>query len=55
MGLLGSPKKPMIIPFYLNRNGQAITLKKELLEKGVKTPQQLKPICVRSQAKAGSP
>jgi nitrate/nitrite transport system substrate-binding protein len=26
MGLLGSPQKPMIIPFYLNRNGQAITL-----------------------------
>ena len=23
MGLLGSPKKPMIIPFVLNRNGQA--------------------------------
>src|SRR5206468_11244280 len=27
MGLLGSPKKPMIIPWLLNRNGQAITLK----------------------------
>src|SRR5688572_11482954 len=24
MGLLGSPKKPMIIPWLLNRNGQAI-------------------------------
>jgi nitrate/nitrite transport system substrate-binding protein len=31
MGLLGSPQKSMIIPFYLNRNGQAITLDKELL------------------------
>jgi nitrate/nitrite transport system substrate-binding protein len=41
-GLLGSPQKPMISPFYLNRNGQAITLTKALLEKGVKTPQQLK-------------
>jgi nitrate/nitrite transport system substrate-binding protein len=44
LGLLGSPKKPMVIPFCLNRNGQAITLDKSLLEKGVKTPQDLKPI-----------
>src|SRR5262245_29149460 len=29
MGLLGSPKKPMIVPWLLNRNGQAITLKTE--------------------------
>src|SRR5206468_5948906 len=27
MGRLGSPKKPMIVPWLLNRNGQAITLK----------------------------
>jgi nitrate/nitrite transport system substrate-binding protein len=26
MGLLGSPKKPMIIPWLLNRNGQAISV-----------------------------
>src|SRR5437763_4002661 len=39
MGLLGSPVKPMIIPCYLNRNGQAITLKKEFLAKGGKTPE----------------
>src|SRR5256885_11935525 len=26
MGLLGSPKRPMIIPWMLNRNGQSITL-----------------------------
>ncbi len=25
MGLLGSPKKPMVIPWMLNRNGQSIT------------------------------
>ena len=49
-GSIGSPQKPMIIPFYLNRNGQAITLTKALLEKGVKTPQQLKPIA--SEAKS---
>jgi len=27
MGLAGSPRKPMIIPWLLNRNGQAISLK----------------------------
>ena len=51
MGLLGSPQKPMIVPFYLNRNGQAITLDKELLAKGVKTPQQLKPVVMEAKAK----
>src|SRR5437867_2842280 len=25
MGLLGSPKKPMVVPWLLNRNGQSIT------------------------------
>src|SRR2546427_12349800 len=42
MGLLGSPVKPMIILCYLNRNGQAITLTKALLAKGVKTPETMK-------------
>src|SRR5215475_2113611 len=51
MGLQGSPVKPMIIPMYLNRNGQAITLTKALLEKGVKTPQQLKPLALEAKAK----
>src|SRR5437762_10567862 len=54
MGLQGSPVKPMIIPMYLNRNGQAITLTKALLEKGVKTPQQLKPLALEAKTK-GSP
>ncbi|MBI1962869.1 MAG: ABC transporter substrate-binding protein [Candidatus Rokubacteria bacterium] len=54
LGLLGSPVKPMVIPCYLNRNGQAITLTKSLLEKGVKTPQQLKPFALEAKAK-GSP
>jgi nitrate/nitrite transport system substrate-binding protein len=54
MGLLGSPQKPMVIPFYLNRNGQAITLTKAMLEKGVKTPQQLKPLALEAKAK-GNP
>jgi nitrate/nitrite transport system substrate-binding protein len=44
MGLMGSPVKPMVIPFLLNRNGQAITLTKGLLDKGVRTPAQLKPL-----------
>ncbi len=54
MGLLGSPVRPMIIPFYLNRNGQAITLTKGLSTKGVKTPQQLKPLALEAKAK-GTP
>ena len=54
MGLQGSPVKPMIIPMYLNRNGQAITLTKALLEKGVKTPQQLKPLAMEAKGK-GNP
>jgi nitrate/nitrite transport system substrate-binding protein len=54
MGLQGSPVKPMIIPMYLNRNGQAITLTKALLDKGVKTPQQLKPLALEAKTK-GSP
>lgn len=40
MGLLGSPKKPVIAPWVLNRNGQAITLSNKL--KGVKTAADLK-------------
>src|SRR5437870_6127036 len=54
MGLQGSPQKPMIIPMYLNRNGQAITLTKSLLDKGVKTPKQVKPLALEAKAK-GSP
>src|SRR5436853_7053446 len=42
MGLLGSPVKPMIIPWMLNRNGQAITLNNKLKQLGVKTPKDLK-------------
>jgi len=53
MGLAGSPVKPMVIPWLINRNGQAITLKNEL--KGVvKTPKDLKPLVDRAKA-AGSP
>ena len=38
MGLGGAPKKPMVIPWLLNRNGQAITLKKELKGKVADRP-----------------
>jgi len=54
LGLLGSPVKPMIIPCYLNRNGQAITLKKEFLAKGVKTPETIKPHAEAAK-QAGTP
>ena len=40
----------MVIPMYLNRNGQAITLNKALLDRGVKTPQQLKPVVLEAKA-----
>ena len=43
MGLLGSPKKPMVIPWLLNRNGQAITLKYEWKGKVGADPKALKP------------
>ena len=43
MGLLGSPKKPMIIPWLLNRNGQSISLAKNFLGKVKDDPKALKP------------
>jgi nitrate/nitrite transport system substrate-binding protein len=54
MGLQGSPVKPMVIPFAINRNGQGITLKKEFLAMGVKTPQALRPHAMEAKAK-GAP
>jgi len=52
MGLLGSPVKPMVIPWMLNRNGQAITLAKAL--KGAKTAADIKEKAVKAKA-AGDP
>src|ERR1044072_4794805 len=43
MGLLGSPKRPMIIPWILNRNGQSITLKAGWKGKVSDDPKALKP------------
>jgi nitrate/nitrite transport system substrate-binding protein len=54
MGLLGSPKKPMVIPWLLNRNGQAITLKTDLKGKVGADPKALKPLVDAAKAK-GTP
>jgi nitrate/nitrite transport system substrate-binding protein len=54
MGLAGSPVKPMIAPWLLNRNGQAITLSNKLRSAGAKTPAQIKPLATKAKA-AGDP
>jgi len=54
MGLLGAPKKPMIVPWLLNRNGQAITLKSSLKGKVASDPKALLPL-VQAARKAGTP
>jgi nitrate/nitrite transport system substrate-binding protein len=54
MGLLGSPKTPMIIPFAINHNGQGITLHTKYLKQGIKKPEQLKPV-VDEAKKKGQP
>ena len=43
-GLAGSPVKPMVIPWLLNRNGQAITLNNKLKQAGVRKPVDVKPL-----------
>jgi len=42
MGLAGSPKKPMVIPWLMNRNGQAISLKAEWKGKVGADPKAIK-------------
>jgi nitrate/nitrite transport system substrate-binding protein len=54
MGLLGAPKKPMVIPWILNRNGQSITLAKGLKGKVKDDPKALKPLVDQAKAK-GTP
>src|SRR5919106_236751 len=54
MGLLGSPKKPMVIPWIMSRNGQAITLKMELMGKVRSDPKPLKALVDAAKA-AGNP
>ncbi|MBL9137647.1 MAG: ABC transporter substrate-binding protein [Verrucomicrobiales bacterium] len=50
MGLLGSPKKPMVIPWLLNRNGQAITLKAGWKTKIQADPKALKPMVDKAKS-----
>src|SRR6187455_3700503 len=50
MGLAGSPVKPMVIPWVLNRNGQAITLNNKLKNAGVRKPAQIKPLADKAKA-----
>ena len=54
MGLAGSPVKPLVIPWLLNRNGQAITLNNKLKAAGIRTPAQIKPLAQKAKA-AGDP
>jgi nitrate/nitrite transport system substrate-binding protein len=54
MGLLGSPKKPMVVPWLINRNGQSITLKAALKGKVKDDPKALKPFVDAAKAK-GAP
>src|SRR5688572_6610090 len=51
MGLGDAPKRPMVIPWMLNRNGQSISLKKDLAGKVQGDAKALKPIV--DAAKAG--
>ncbi len=50
MGLAGSPKKPMIIPWLLNRNGQAITLKTEWKGKVGADPAAIQPFVEKAKS-----
>ncbi len=54
MGLLGSPKKPMIIPWLLNRNGQAISLSNKFKGQVQGDPKALKPFVDKAR-KLGEP
>jgi nitrate/nitrite transport system substrate-binding protein len=54
LGLLGSPRKPMIVPWMVNRNGQAISLKAALKGKVAADPKALKPLAEAAKA-AGAP
>jgi nitrate/nitrite transport system substrate-binding protein len=54
MGLLGSPQVPMVVPWLLNRNGQAITLKAAWKGKIAADPKAIKPLADAAR-KAGAP
>jgi nitrate/nitrite transport system substrate-binding protein len=54
MGLAGSPIKPMIVPWLLNRNGQSISLANKFKGKVADDPKALQPF-VEEAKKAGTP
>jgi nitrate/nitrite transport system substrate-binding protein len=54
IGLAGSPKKPMIVPWLVNRNGQAITLANKFKGKVAADPNALKPFVDEAKS-AGTP
>src|SRR5688572_6627221 len=54
LGLLGSPKKPMVVPWILNRNGQSITLKAGLKGKVGADPKPLKALAEMARS-SGDP
>lgn len=54
MGLLGSPKKPMVVPWLLNRNGQAICLKAEWRGKVQDDPKAIRPFVDEAKKKGES-
>jgi nitrate/nitrite transport system substrate-binding protein len=54
MGLAGSPMKPMVIPWLLTRNGQAITLSNQFKQAGVKSAKEVKPFVDKAKA-SGTP
>jgi nitrate/nitrite transport system substrate-binding protein len=54
LGLLGSPKKPMVAPWMLNRNGQSISLSNKFKGKVQADPKALLPLVLEAKA-AGQP
>jgi nitrate/nitrite transport system substrate-binding protein len=54
MGLLGSPKKAMVVPWMMNRNGQAITLSQKFKGKVKDDPKVLKPLVAAAKS-SGTP
>jgi len=51
MGLLGSPRKPMVVPWILNRNGQSISLQNGFKGKVQDDPKALKPFAEEARKK----
>ena len=55
MGLFGAPVKPMILPWVLNYNGQAITLSNDLKDKGIRSPGDLRKLLDEEKTTGKSP